>query len=153
MPRFALGVALLSVSYAAMAGNEPAVYPTYADGNRAYKYEYLITSDMLDRAPKWDLGRAPNPPLSRAEAIARSKECIVQIPPGLVDLTGLSTTTERYWTLAGAKLQKVLDSWAWTISYQLTSNGPMTGWWPVMDCWVLMDGSVLKPRPGSMLSR
>lgn len=148
----ALGSALLSVSCAAMAGNETAVYPTYLDGDGAYKYEYVITTDMVGRAPKWNPASAPNPPLSRTEAIARSRECIVKIPPGRVDLTVLSATTEEYWALAGAKLQRVLDSWAWTISYQLTSNGPQTGVWPTMDCWVLMDGSVLKPQPGAVLS-
>ncbi len=146
---FALGSVFLAVSYAAMADNERAVFPTYANWDGSYKYEYVITAEMVDRAAKWNPASAPTPPLSRTEAIARSRGCIAKIPPGRVDLTFLSATTEDYWALAEVKLQKVLDGWAWTISYQLTSNGPMTGYWPTMDCWILMDGSVLTPQPGS----
>lgn len=150
---FALGCVLSSASCVAMGDDEIAVYPTYARWDGSYKYEYIITAAMVGRAPKWNPAVAPDPPLSRSDAIARSKECIVKIPPGQVDLTVLSTSTAAYWSLDGAKLQKVLDGWAWTISYELTSNGPMTGQWPTMDCWVLMDGSVLEPQPRSVLSR
>ena len=142
----ALSLALVAISLAisrsAFAGGDREVHPTYYFGN-GHRYEYTMTAERIDRAPQWNERIEPNPPVSAAEAIIKSKACIEKIPTG--STAGLGLTPENYWELRELGLRKVLHGWAWDVSYQLTSRGPMTGDWPIMDCWVLMDGTVLEP--------
>ena len=145
-----LGVALaatcLAVSLSAFADDDIEIHSTYYGGRGEPKYEYAITAEMIDRAPKWNERIESNPPLSAEDAIIKSKECIEKIPTGSI---ALGPTPENYWELTGVGLKKVFRGWAWDVSYQLTSRGPMSGIWPIMDCWVLMDGTVLDPRPST----
>lgn len=142
----ALAAICLTVSCSAFADDDVEVHSTYYGRRGGPRYEYTITAEMIDRAPKWNERIEPNPPLSAAEAIIKSKECIEKIPTGSI---ALGPTPENYWELTGVGVRKVLRGWAWDVSYQLTSRGPMSGVWPVMDCWVLMDGTVLEPRPST----
>ncbi|ULU24078.1 hypothetical protein DYST_00985 [Dyella terrae] len=151
MPRLVSAAVLLAAACSASARDDSEVHPSYFDGSR-HRYEYTITAEMVDLAPKWNQATQPNPPLSASEAIAKSRECIAKIPPGQVDLGVLGNTGKEYWALTEVSLRKVLNSWAWVITYGLTPAGPATGAWPTMDCWVLMDGKVLKPGPVSMWS-
>jgi hypothetical protein len=142
MLRVALAAICLAVPCSASADEDVEFHSTYYGGMGEPKYEYKITAEMIDRAPKWNERVEPNPPLSAAVAIIKGKECIEKIPTGSI---APGPTPENYWELTGVGLKKVLRGWAWDVSYQLTSRGPMSGIWPIMDCWVLMDGTVLAP--------
>lgn len=51
-------------------------FDAYYDGNR---YEFVVRHDMVKRAPFWNPDLQPNPPLSAAEALAKSNACIAVV--------------------------------------------------------------------------
>ena len=103
------------------------------DGRR---YEFVVTGDQIARCPKWDAEKEANPPLSAAAALAKAREFISTI----------KTKDDLEWGFEGLVLVN-LDGWIWQARYGLVrKQGIMTGVWPKMDCWILMDGTVVQPR-------
>jgi hypothetical protein len=114
-------------------------------GFRVYDkwYEYRITASQLDELPKWDPDKEDNPPLPAAKALAKARQFINTI----------ETSPRVVWMFEDLSLTSVgkakgdVTVWAWRARWQLASKeGPTTGLWPHMDCYILMDGTVLQPK-------
>ncbi|GLQ51986.1 hypothetical protein GCM10010872_34350 [Dyella flava] len=60
-------IMMIAVSSTCFAYESVKAVPFYAyyDGN---SYEYLITPDMVAKAPNWDPGQSPNPTLLASQA-------------------------------------------------------------------------------------
>jgi hypothetical protein len=99
-------------------------------------YKFVVTGEQQANCPKWDPERETNPPLSAAKALAKANEFIAQI----------KTDDTSEWEFENLALV-AFDGWMWQARYRLTKkHGVMTGAWPQMDCWILMDGTVIQPR-------
>jgi hypothetical protein len=108
-------------------------FDAYYGGHR---YEYVITHEMVEKAPHWSPMESPNPPISAAEALAKGDACIHQVP----------TRANESWKLRELALGQASGGWIWVVRYQLIFNGqPMTGYWPTLFCPILMDGTVVNP--------
>ena len=105
---------------------------SYHGGKR---YTFTITSDSQARGPRWNPEKAANPPLSAAKALSSAKKFIASIKPD-----------DGYkWELEDLSLVDVYG-WAWRATFELTDerggwNGPPHR----MQCWVLMDGTIVQP--------
>lgn len=101
------------------------------------EYRFTITSAMLAGCPGWDPSRNPNPPVSAALALSKAGQFIGSIPPW----------EGSDWELRGLNLVKIpfSENWVWRVRYDLVHGGGSSGQWPKMSCWVLMDGTVVKP--------
>jgi len=100
------------------------------------RYMFTITAKGQARCPKWDTEKDANPPLPASKALAKAKEYIATIETN----SGLS------WAFKDLALVNI-DGWVWRARYDLVVNhGLMTGAWPTMDCWILMDGTVVQPK-------
>lgn len=108
-------------------------FAAYYDG---HAYRYVITPEMVDKAPHWSPDASPNPPISAAKALAKGNACIHQVP----------TKPAESWQLRELALGQAAGGWIWVVRYRLISNEQiMTGYWPTLFCPVLMDGTVVNP--------
>lgn len=118
------------LAYEAIAN---ASFDAYYNGNR---YEYVVTSSMVNKAPHWDSSVSANPPISAAAALAKGSTCINEVP----------VKSGQAWELRELALGKAAGGWIWIVRYRLILKGePMTGYWPTLFCPILMDGTVVKP--------
>ena len=102
------------------------------DGKR---YDFIVTERQQARCPRWDAEREANPPLSAAHALAKANKFIANF----------KTKDSLVWELDALALINVAG-WMWSARYRLTKKiGIMTGAWPEMGCWILMDGTVVEP--------
>ena len=128
---------LIVASLAARAdgASSDSVVFTYYDGNR---YEFRITEIQVERAPKWNPAKDPNPPLSAAAALTKAREFIATVP-ALKDCA---------WRLEALGLTYVFfdTGWVWRARYSLDDLHGSTGKANKMDCWILLDGTVIQPR-------
>jgi hypothetical protein len=99
------------------------------------RYEFAVHAERQANCPKWDPEKDANPPLSAAAALAKATKFIETI----------KTKDGVWWELEELALVK-LDGWMWQAHYRLTKFGVMTGVWPRMPCWILMDGTVVQPK-------
>jgi hypothetical protein len=53
-----------------------AKFASYYDGK---SYQFAITSEMLERCPRWDPDQTDHPPLSAAKALAKAREFVTMI--------------------------------------------------------------------------
>jgi hypothetical protein len=127
-----LPAALLVFTMTVTSSRADATHYCYYDGKR---YEFTVTTQQQARCPKWDTEKDANPPLSAAKALAKAKEFIATI----------KTKDRLSWEFEDLALANI-DGWMWRARYRLTNNGVMTGVWPRMECWILMDGTVIQPR-------
>ena len=102
------------------------------DGKR---YEFVVTGQQQADCPKWDPEKDANPPVSAAKALSKANEFIETI----------RTKDPWSWELEGLALVDK-DGWMWQVCYRLTKIGAMTGPPDQMDCWILMDGTIVQPR-------
>lgn len=108
-------------------------FDAYYDGKR---YQYVISHQLVERAPHWDPIKSPNPPISAAIALEKGNACIHDVP----------LKTDAAWELRELALGQAAGGWIWVARYRLVSKGqPMTGYWPTLFCPILMDGTVIKP--------
>jgi hypothetical protein len=110
---------------------ESAEFSCYYRDNR---YKFTITEEQQDKCPKWDSGREENPPLSPAQALKQAKKYIARI----------ETAKDYAWEFEELSLLDV-SGWLWRTRYRLTFRGGWTGPPVYMDCYILMDGTVIKP--------
>ena len=103
------------------------------DGKR---YTFVVTERQQASCPKWDTEKQSNPPLSAANALAKAKEFIATI----------KTEDSLFWEFKALALVN-MNGWMWQARYRLSKKvGMMTGAWSEMECWILMDGTVIQPR-------
>ena len=123
MTLFGLGSALADLT---------AEYCSYHAGKR---YTFTITSDTQAHCPKWNPEKTANPPLSAAKALSSAKKFIASIKPD-----------DGYkWELEDLSLVDVYG-WAWRAQFQLSwQRGASSGPPRLMQCWILMDGTVVQP--------
>src|SRR5438552_8232073 len=97
-------------------------------------YKFSIDSERQKAVPKWDVKRQQNPPLSAASELERARRFISRIEPG----------RDRTWEIGETSLIDVYG-WLWKVRFRLASpigwNGPPH----YMDCYILMDGTMVKP--------
>jgi hypothetical protein len=120
-------------------------------------YEFQITEQQLASAPPWNPATEPNPPLPAAAALRKVQRSVSRPP------FPFAGSDFYYWVLENLSLIPLrslwvpLDQeqhWAWSARYRLRQRSFMSGAWPHIDCWVLMDGTVIQPlvepfpRPG-----
>lgn len=99
-------------------------------------YKFVVTGRQLASRPKWDDEKDANPPLSAATALAKAKEFIATF----------KTKDTEEWEFKCLALVDV-HGWMWQARYRLAvKRGGMTGVWPEMECWILMDGTIIQPR-------
>ena len=101
-------------------------------------YEFSVSAEQQADCPKWDKEKDANPPVPAAEALAKATEFI----------TTIKTADGLSWELEELALVKVtFGGWMWQARYCLTKErGLMSGVWPRMPCWILMDGTIIQPR-------
>jgi hypothetical protein len=130
-----VGVAtfVLNTAYSRIRGDSE--FDSYYNGKQ---YKFVITEAQQARCPKWDPRTAPNPPCSAAKALEQARRFIGTI----------ATKNNTFWEFEHLALVDVSGGWAWRATYDLTLRGASTGVWPRMDCWILMDGTVIKPYSG-----
>ena len=74
------------------------------------------------------------PPLSAADALGNAKTFVAEIKP----------ERNHFWQLQELSLADV-HGWLWKARFQLEYKGGSTGPPYYMDCYILMDGTVVKP--------
>src|SRR5437588_4191375 len=140
-PMKPLVILLLAASSLVRVAADPvySLPPGQSEFNSYYngkQYKFIITEAEQARCPKWDPRTAPNPPYSAAKALEQARQFIGTI----------ATKNNTFWKFGDLALVDVSGGWAWRARYTLTLPGPSTGAWPTMDCWILMDGTVIKPK-------
>jgi len=125
---------LLILSYIFLSSNlfGDIAFSSLYDGEY---YQHTISDDRLAKCPKWNPEKDLNPPHPAGKALAQAKKYIATI----------ATTEETFWEFEGLALVNVRDGWAWRATYRLTRKGFSSGIWPTMQCWILMDGSLVDP--------
>ncbi len=99
------------------------------------RYQYKISVAQLARSPIWDRQEEPNPPYPAANALRKAETFMATIP----------APKNEFWTLDVLALEELeQDRWAWRATYRL--GGIVRGNAPTMQCWILMDGTLLKPK-------
>jgi len=98
-------------------------------------YTFTVCAEQQASCPKWDLEKDADPPLSAATAIAKATKFMATI----------KTKEGLWWEFKELALVK-LEGWMWQARYRLTKQGIMSGTWPDMPCWILMDGTVIQPK-------
>ena len=121
---------LLFAMFASRAAAD-SLFNSYYNGKC---YQFAITEKRQSSCPKWDLDKDANPPYPAAKALAQSRKLIADIP----------TSKEMFWELEDLALVDVSGGWAWRARYRLTFRGFGSGG-SLMDCWILMDGTSVKP--------
>jgi len=130
---FSLLLATIVSPLSASTTAPDASFDAYYDGNR---YEFVIRHDLVERAQSWNPDLAPNPPLSAAAALLKSRACI----------SSVATSPGTEWKFQAIGLANEAGGWLWISRYKLERlDGVMTGVWPTMFCAILMDGAVVKP--------
>jgi hypothetical protein len=122
-------VALLSLQ--AAGTDERCEFNCYHKDKR---YKFVITPKMQDSCPKWDPKREKRPPFSASTAFKKASKFISSIDPG----------KGQYWQTPEIALVDVYG-WLWRVRFQLWSQLGWDGPPQYMDCYVLMDGTVVKP--------
>ena len=103
------------------------------DGKR---YTFIVTERQQASCPKWHAENEANPPVPAAEALAKANEFIAAI----------KTKDSLFWEFKALALVD-MDGWMWQARYRLSKKVAMTtGAWPEMECWILMDGTVIQPQ-------
>jgi hypothetical protein len=99
-------------------------------------YTFVVTERQQERCPKWDTEKEANPPFPAAKALAKANEFIAT----------LKTKDSLFWEFKALALVE-MNGWLWQARYRLSKTvGMMTGAWPEMECWILMDGTVIQPQ-------
>jgi hypothetical protein len=100
------------------------------------RYQFIVTERQQASCPKWDTEKEANPPFPAAKALAKANEFIANI----------ETKDSLFWEFKALALVNI-DGWMWRARYRLTKKvGMMTGAWDEMECWILMDGTVIQPK-------
>jgi hypothetical protein len=97
-------------------------------------YEFTITEERQAQCPKWDPEKAENPPVPAAKALAKAKDYFATIKLG----KGYS------WEFEDLSMVDVYG-WVWRARFHLLYEGGWQGPPHIMECWILMDGTVVKP--------
>lgn len=108
-------------------------FNSYYAGER---YQFTLTDARQAQCPQWNAATEPNPPYEASKALAQAKTFIA----------GISTSTTTFWKFEALSLMEVSGGWVWRARHTLASLGPSSGNWPSMDCWILMDGTVMEPK-------
>ena len=147
--------ALFAGGLVTMSALADGTFYSYYDGK---KYEFKITAERQAVCPKWDVEKDANPPCSAGKALLKAREFIATIETG--DTLPWDTKAGPwdgkdadlgkgkdglFWEFEDLALVNV-NGWVWRARYRLAKHGVMTGIWPKMDCWILMDGTVIQPR-------
>ena len=132
--RVVIGVGVASFALSPVYSRTPgdSEYNSYYNGKQ---YKFIVTEAQQRRCPKWDPRTTPNPPYAAAQALNQARQFIATI----------ATKNNTFWEFESLALVDVSGGWAWRAQYRLTLRGGSTGIWPTMDCWILMDGTVIKP--------
>jgi len=130
-----ISILLLSITLLGLGiarANCQAEYCSYYAGKR---YTFTITSDRQARCPNWNPEKSDNPPLSAAMALSKAKKFIA----------GIKLDDGYKWEFEDLSLIEVYG-WAWRAQFRLSwQRGSSTGPPRLMQCWVLMDGTVVQP--------
>jgi hypothetical protein len=98
-------------------------------------YTFVVTDAHQARCPKWDPEKDSNPPLPASEALSKVNKFIATI----------KTEDDLFWKFEALALT-YMSGWMWRARYRLSKKvGMMTGAWSEMECWILMDGTVIQP--------
>jgi len=97
------------------------------------KYAFTITEAMLVSTQDWN--GSGNPPLSCGDALKAADAFIATLKPD----------APYSWRFEGLTLMPRNTKWIWSGSWTLEWDKPMTGVWPHMSCYILMDGTVVRP--------
>ena len=125
-----VAVCLFSSS-ALQAGGQ---FYSYYDGKQ---YGSMLSNKLLDSCPRWNPQEDPSPPLAAGRALKTAHKWI----------TTVKTSKETFWSFQDLVIVDFGDDrWAWRATYRLTLNEPSTGVWSTMQCWILMDGTHVKPK-------
>ena len=99
------------------------------------RYQYNISDKDLERCPVWNRTEQLNPPHPAAKALSQAEEFMRTIP----------APKDQFWTLDDLALEDFgQDHWAWRATFSvggIVRSNPRT-----MQSWILMDGSLLKPK-------
>jgi hypothetical protein len=99
------------------------------------RYTFTITSKRQSTCPKWTPEKEENPPLSAANALKKAEKFAGTVEAG----------KGYVWRVAELSLANV-HGWLWRARFQLS---PVQGEWigplQFMDCYILMDGTVVQP--------
>jgi hypothetical protein len=120
------------------------IFGYWYDGN---DYEITISMERLHKCPDWDPSKEENPPLSARKALEKGQTFISRFP----------AKNGNFWEFEGISLVEIKGSgfapafpiregWVWRARYQLRPPGGGTGFWPTIDCYILMDGTVVEPK-------
>ena len=107
------------------------------------RYEIRITASQLAASPLWNPEKEDQPPLPAAKALAKAKRFIGKIETN----PGTTWHFEDLSLITVGKVNLTDTVWAWRARWGLRRKGELTtGIWPNMECYILMDGTVLEPR-------
>ena len=140
MKRFHIAIlaALCGLSHPAMSA-DVNVQLTEISVNGKVEVEYLVSSAVLARQPRWD-DRKGEPPLPQAQVvrIARVELSRRGIADSTVELSEVSVSR-----IATAGLSNI---WYYTVSFSPISGGRRTPYWDLKVLF-LMDGTVVNASP------
>ena len=103
------------------------------------QYEFRISEERLSLCPKWDIAKDQNPPCSAALALSTSEKFFL-------GLSEANSRKDQKWWFDSLALVKVGEQWAWKATYEFwPRNGRRMGMAASLNCWILMDGKIVKP--------
>jgi hypothetical protein len=123
------------ISYALFwTGNAFADTSEFSCYYKDNRYTFTISSDRQKKCPKWDTKKQTNPPLAAAKALAKAEKFIAKV----------KTDRDYAWEQEELSLVNVYG-WLWRVRFRLTYHGLWNGPPSYMDCYLLMDGSIVEP--------
>jgi hypothetical protein len=101
------------------------------------QYEFRLTDGQVRDTPTWDPKQADHPPLAAAEALQIAERFIAALPK----------RKGTFWSFEELALRHLYGQhWAWKAEFRHVASIVSTGPPVTMQCWMLMDGTVIQPR-------
>ena len=111
----------------------PGVIAQYAYYFPDRVYIYELREEQINKCPQWNPDTQANPPISAADALHKAQNFIQKIPEEGAPWRFLSLSL----------VEEGEGTWCWRAKFEPTY---LTGSSLTLDCWILMDGTVLEPK-------
>lgn len=106
------------------------------------RYTFVITLERQAKCPTWNPKTQPNPPLAASRALVTARKWVAAI----------QQPEDYTWEFEDLSLIDACG-WTWRGRFRLAYKGVADGPPRIMDCYILMDGSVIKPTITTVLQR
>ena len=114
------------------------------------RYKIAVTEKKLLECPRWDPENDANPPVGAAEALKKAKQWAegYDLPKNKhfqFDSLNLFKASHA-WDFEHKFPKSARDLWIWRVEYRVHNYGALGDTVDKIECWILMDGTVVEPK-------